>query len=66
MKKVSVLFIVLLFTISVYAKAPIKNTNKLPTGVFRKNWRGNIVQYDNNNKKLYTYKMKNGKIVSVK
>lgn len=66
MRKLFILFAVLSISLSVFAKTPNKKFNNLPSGVFKKTWNGNIVQYDNNGKKIHTYKMKNGKIAGIK
>ena len=67
MKRLLILLIILSFSVvCVSAKARTYKTGSIPKGVFKKNWKGDIVQYDNNGKKVHTYKMKNGKVTRIK
>ena len=60
------LFVLLLFVSSVFAKMPDSLNKNLPKGVFKKNFRGQIVQYDNNGKKIGVYEAKSGRFVKIK
>ena len=66
MKKLAVLFIILIFSLSVYAKTSVKRVNKYPQGVFKKSWNGDIIQYDIKGRKTGIYKIKNGNAVKIK
>ena len=66
MKKICVLFVILSFSLSVYAELPQTNLNNLPQGTFKKNRKGQYVQYDKNGKKVGIYKIPNGRYVKVK
>lgn len=66
MEKLLVLLILLAFSQLSYAELPTQKGHKFQEGVFKKKRNGDIVQYDKNNKKIRTYKIRNGKIVSVK
>ena len=43
-----------------------KYGTSMKQGSFKKNWHGNIVQYDKNGKKIGEYKFNKGKYVRVK
>ncbi len=60
------IFLLLLFISSAFAKVPENLNGSLPGGVFKKNYHGQFVQYDNKGKKIGVYEMKNGKLVKIK
>ena len=65
MKKFFCLFFALLLFSSVLADTNYKKFNNLPQGSFKRNWKGDIIQYDTNGKKIGKYKtqkIRNGKI----
>lgn len=66
MKKFLVILCLILFSSSVIAEINSAKINKLPQGTFKKARNGNIVQYDNNGKKIGVYKLNNGSLVRIK
>ena len=66
MRKVVVIFLVFIFSASVYANMPAKKYENMPQGTFKKSMNGTIIQYDSKGKKIGKYKIKNGKYVKVK
>lgn len=66
MKKLAVLFVILIFSLTVCAKTSVKHANKYPQGVFKKSWNGDIIQYDKKGKKTGIYKVKNGNAIKIK
>jgi len=67
MKNICILLLsLILITSTVHAQQTLERKNKLPQGVFKKQRNGQIIQYDNNGKKIGIYKIKNRKYVRVK
>lgn len=66
MRTFLVVFVLLLFTVSAFAKMPEGMSSSLPQGVFKKNFRGQIVQYDSKGKKIGVYEVKSGRFVKIK
>lgn len=60
------LFLMLIFVSGAIAKVPENLNGSLPSGVFKKNYRGQFVQYNNKGKKIGVYEMKSGKFVKIK
>jgi len=63
-KFLSLIFLVLLLP-PVFAETGYRKYNNLPQGTFKKNWKGDIVQYDKTGKKIGVYRIqnvRNGKI----
>ena len=67
MKKLFILFLTLIFSVSaVLAEIPTKKLKNPPIGTSKKKRNGSIVQYDKSGKKIGTYKVNNGKYYQVK
>ena len=66
MRTFLIISVLLLFVSSAFAKLPDSMSSSLPQGVFKKNFRGQIVQYDSNGKKIGIYEVKSGRFVKVK
>lgn len=60
------IFLLLLFVSSAFAKVPENLNGSLPDGVFKKNHRGQFVQYNNKGKKIGVYEFESGKFVKIK
>ena len=65
MKNIIVVFI-LIFCLTAYAAQARKLDGSYTTGVFKKNKKGEYVQYDKKGKKIGVYKLTNGKFVKIK
>ena len=66
MRTFLVVSLLLLFITPAFAKMPDSVSSSLPQGVFKKNYRGQIVQYDSKGKKIGVYEVKNGRFVKIK
>ncbi len=65
MKKWFCLILSLFLLSPVFAETNYKKFNNLPQGSFKRNWKGDIIQYDKNGKKIGKYrtqKIRSGKI----
>ena len=59
-------FVMLLFVSAAFAKASGNVSGNLPSGVFKKNYHGQFVQYDSKGKKIGVYEVKAGKLVKIR
>ena len=65
MKKFLAVLLIITFTPIVFAD--IQNNNKnFPEGTFKKNRKGEIIQYNSKGKKIGVYKINNGKYLKIK
>lgn len=66
MKNLFVLFVLIIFSTSVFAKIPVRTLKNPPQGTFKKTRTGKIIQYDKNGKKIGTYKINSRKNLYIK
>ena len=73
MKKIAVILLILSFILPVFAqnppmqkRMPVKKFNNMSTGTFKKKRDGTIVQYNEQGKKIGTYKLENSGYKKVK
>ena len=66
MKKIFSLILLLSLFLPVFADITPKKYNNLPQGTFKKNWRGDIIQYDTSGKKIGVYKIQSRRYGKIK
>ena len=66
MKKLIILFLLVMVPSAAIAEIPVKKIKNPPIGTFKKKRNGTIVQYDKNGKKIGTYKINSRKNLYIK
>lgn len=66
MKKILLIFVLLFFSISAFSFPFAKDNGDYTSGSFKRNKKGEFVQYNKKGKKIGVYKIINGKFVKIK